>query len=81
MHPAVQCDRPFFAAGTRFDSDSIRDSLDDIAQTYLLFFDETGEANSMRLAFNSNCWLFLFLGVHGSFHPLFIVDRLLSISW
>jgi hypothetical protein len=36
-HPAVQRGCAFLAAGTRFDPHSVRDSFNDIAETYLLF--------------------------------------------
>ena len=72
MHPAVERGRPFFTASTRFDSHRVRDFLNHIAETYLVIFDETGEANAMRLAFCATYLFFLFFGVHGllKFNPL-----------
>ena len=54
-HPAVECGRPFFAAGTRFDPHRVRYPFDDITEAHLLFFDETGKANAMGLVFTFSC--------------------------
>jgi hypothetical protein len=80
-HPSVERGCPFFATSARLDSDRVRDPFDDIAEAYLLFFDETGKAYAMRLVFTFTCWFFLFLGVHGSFYPLSTVYPLLSMTW
>ena len=65
MHPSVERGCPFFAAGARLYTHRVRDFLNYIAETYLLIFDETGEANAMRLAFCATYLFFLFFGVHG----------------
>jgi hypothetical protein len=55
MHPSVERGRAFFTTGARFDSHRVRDSFDDVAETYLFLFNETGETNAMRLTFNFPC--------------------------
>jgi hypothetical protein len=79
MHPAVERGCPLFAAGTGFDSHRVRDFLNHIAQTYLLIFDEPGEANAMRLVLDFAYRYFLFLGVHGSLDST--VYPLPSMTW
>jgi hypothetical protein len=59
-HPTVQGRRPFLATGTRFDSRSVGDSFYDIAETYLLLFDETGQAHAMQLMAAFILWLVFF---------------------
>jgi hypothetical protein len=64
MHPAVKRGRPFFATGTWFDSHRVRNSFDDIAQTYLFLFDETRETNTMNLVRSCAWWFFLLFATH-----------------